>query len=310
MAEFVRYRNLMSDNIRWEGFEFRDDDIVISTSPKCGTTWTQMLCALLVFQDADFDRPLGEVSPWLDQQTASRDDVLAQLASQQHRRFIKTHTPLDGLPYDERVTYLCVGRDPRDVAISMDNHWANMDFDQVFKVRDDAVGNDDLPEVMSSASLSARSDDPVERFRAWVDNDTAPTLVGSSLWAVLHHIDTFWTVRDRANVALFHYSDYEADLEGEMARLAEVLHIDIAPARVRELAPAARLGAMRSRAAVVVPNSDIGIFRDVEEFFHRGESGQWRELLDADDLAHYESRVRRLASPDLAQWVHHGYRGA
>jgi hypothetical protein len=104
--------------------------------------------------------------------------------------------------------------------------------------------------------------------------------------------------------------DYEADLEGEMARLAEVLHIDIAPARVRELAPAARLGAMRSRAAVVVPNSDIGIFRDVEEFFHRGESGQWRELLDVDDLAHYESRVRQLAPPDLAQWVHHGYRGA
>ena len=28
MAEFVRYRNLMSDNIRWEGFDFRDDDLV------------------------------------------------------------------------------------------------------------------------------------------------------------------------------------------------------------------------------------------------------------------------------------------
>ena len=310
MAEFVRYRNLMSDNIRWEGFDFRDDDIVISTSPKCGTTWTQMLCALLLFRTADFDRPLTAISPWLDQQTANRDDVLAELASQQHRRFIKTHTPLDGLPYDERVTYLCVGRDPRDVAVSMDNHWANMDFEQVFKVRADAVGNDDLQDVMSSASLAQRSDDPVERFRAWVDNDTAPTLVGSSLWAVLNHVDTFWTMRDRANVTLFHYSDLESDLEGEMARLADVLHIDIAPECIHELAPAARWGAMRSRAAVVAPNSDIGIFRDLEKFFHSGESGQWRALLGDDDLVHYEARVRQLASPELAHWIHHGYRGA
>jgi aryl sulfotransferase len=308
--EFVRYRNLMSDNIRWQGFEFRDDDIVISTSPKCGTTWTQMLCALLVFQDANFDRPLGQVSPWLDQQTASRDDVLAELASQQHRRFIKTHTPLDGLPYDERVTYLCVGRDPRDVAISIDNHWSNMDFDQVFKVRDDAVGNDDLQEVMSSASLAPRSDDPVERFRAWVDNDTSPTLAGSSLWAVLHHIDTFWTVRDRANVALFHYSDYEADLEGEMARLAEVLHIDISRERINALAPAASFARMKARAADVAPNADVGIFRDIGAFFSKGETGQWRALLGSDDLAHYDARVRELVSPDLAHWIHHGYRGA
>jgi aryl sulfotransferase len=310
VAELVRYRNLMSDNIRWEGFEFRDDDIVISTSPKCGTTWTQMLCALLVFQTADLARPLTAISPWLDQQTANHDDVLAELASQRHRRFIKTHTPLDGLPYDERVTYLCVGRDPRDVAVSMDNHWANMDFDQVFKVRADAVGSDDLQDVMSSASLAQRSDDPVERFRVWVDNDRSPPLVGSSLWAVLNHVDTFWVVRDRPNVTLFHYFDLEADLEGEMARLADVLHIDIAPERIRELAPAARWDAMRSRAAVVAPNSDIGIFRDLENFFHRGESGQWRALLDADDLAHYEARVRQLASPELARWVHHGHRAA
>jgi hypothetical protein len=33
-------------------------------------------------------------------------------------------------------------------------------------------------------------------------------------------------------------------------------------------------------------------------------------LLDADDVAHYEARVRQLASPELAHWIHHGYRGA
>ena len=83
-----------------------------------------MICALLVFQTTTFDEPLDLISPWLDMLTRERDDVVADLDAQTHRRFIKTHTPFDGLPYDQRVTYIGVGRDPRDVALSWDNHVA------------------------------------------------------------------------------------------------------------------------------------------------------------------------------------------
>ena len=117
-----RDQNLVSDSARWDGFEFRPDDIVISTPPKCGTTWTQMICALLVFQTTTFDRTLDLISPWLDMQTRDLVSVRADLDAQTHRRFIKTHTPYDGLPHDPRVTYICVGRDPRDVFRSWDNH--------------------------------------------------------------------------------------------------------------------------------------------------------------------------------------------
>ncbi|MGH3792933.1 MAG: hypothetical protein ACRDRU_08120 [Pseudonocardiaceae bacterium] len=59
----IRYRSFAADSIRWEGFPFRDGDIVISTPSKCGTTWTQMMCALLVFQTPDLPQPLIELSP-------------------------------------------------------------------------------------------------------------------------------------------------------------------------------------------------------------------------------------------------------
>src|SRR5205823_3162597 len=108
----VRYRGIVADSARWEGFQFRDDDIVISTPPKCGTTWMQTMCALVIFQTPDFDSSIDELSPWLDMLTRDRDETVAQLERQTHRRFIKSHTPLDGLPFDERVTYICVGRDP------------------------------------------------------------------------------------------------------------------------------------------------------------------------------------------------------
>jgi hypothetical protein len=128
VADRKRYRSFVHDSARWEGFRFRDGDIVISTPPKCGTTWTQMMCALLIFRTTDLPASLAELSPWLDMQTRPLAEVLADLDGQTHRRFIKTHTPLDGLPFDERATYLHVARDPRDVALSSENHMAKMDL--------------------------------------------------------------------------------------------------------------------------------------------------------------------------------------
>src|SRR5438477_2832130 len=103
MGETVRrYRSVLVDSLRWDGFEFRDDDIVISTPSKCGTTWMQMQCALLVFQATTMPAPLTRLSPWIDVQTETVDSVFAALAAQTHRRFIKTHTPYDGIPHDPR----------------------------------------------------------------------------------------------------------------------------------------------------------------------------------------------------------------
>src|SRR5215210_6056554 len=143
----TRYRSIIADNGRWDGFAFRPGDVVISTPPKCGTTWTQMLCALLIFDGAAFPAPLGEVSPWLDMCTRPLAEVTAAYAAQAHRRVIKTHTPLDGLPLHPDVTYLVVGRDPRDVAISLEHHAANMDFAHFLQLRAAAVGNADLAEL-------------------------------------------------------------------------------------------------------------------------------------------------------------------
>ena len=128
MTAVRRYQVSMYDSNRWDGFELRPGDIIISTPPKCGTTWTQMICALLILQEPELPLPLDTLSPWIDMVTRARTDVFADLEAQTHRRFIKTHTPLDGIPNDPAVTYICVGRDPRDVGLSMDRHIGNTDI--------------------------------------------------------------------------------------------------------------------------------------------------------------------------------------
>ena len=99
----VRYRSLLADSARWDGFEFRAGDIVISTPAKCGTTWVQMLCALLIFDRPDFPAPLDELSPWVDMCNQSIASVRAKLAAQSHRRFIKTHLPVDALVFSPKA---------------------------------------------------------------------------------------------------------------------------------------------------------------------------------------------------------------
>src|SRR5579859_7980578 len=106
------YRSGLTDSSRWQRFSLRPGDIVISTPSKCGTTWMQMICALLIFQSPDLPAALTTLSPWLDMSLRPLADVTRALDRQQHRRLIKTHTPLDGLPQLPGASYVVVGRDP------------------------------------------------------------------------------------------------------------------------------------------------------------------------------------------------------
>jgi aryl sulfotransferase len=122
----IHYQSPVEDSGRWLGFRFRPGDVVISSRRKTGTTWLQMICALLIFQTPELQDPLWRLSPWLDNVGMPHDFVYAELAGQRHRRFIKTHTPLDGIPLDPRVTYIVTARHPLDTYVSLCHHYEIM----------------------------------------------------------------------------------------------------------------------------------------------------------------------------------------
>jgi hypothetical protein len=296
----VRYRALFHDNSRWEGFELRSTDIIISTPPKCGTTWTQMLCALLIFDGPDFPAPLNELSPWLDQTLQPLEEVRSRLAAQQHRRFIKTHTPLDGLPWRDDVTYVVVGRDPRDAMVSMKHHLENLDMERVLALRERAVGNDDLDALPERPTFSGN---PREDFLSFISRTDRSGPV--NLTAILHDLELAWQQRHRPNVVMCHYADYLTDLPGEVRRLGRALGIEPSPARSAELAAEASLERMQSRTSSVVPNAHQ-IWKDDDAFLRAAGTGEWRTYVTEADLTDYHRAVARLVPPELARWVHEG----
>jgi hypothetical protein len=297
-----RYRTIIADSARWDGFEFRDDDVVISIPAKCGTTWMQMICALLVFQSPVLPAPLTELSPWMDIMTDDLANVRRNLGAQTHRRFIKSHTPLDGLPFDERVTYISAGRDPRDVAISWDNHFENMNLDVVTNARIAVAGSDDLAELLAGPPRGA---DQAARFWQWIDGAGAQP---EGLGQMVHHLTTFWDRLAEPNVVLFHYADLSSDLESQMRRVAEVLEIHVDPHLWPELVAAATFEQMSGRAEQLAPQVSIeGFWNETGRFFNSGSSGQWKHIFAEGDQARYEARLSQLASPELSGWLHRGW---
>jgi hypothetical protein len=298
-----QYRSVIADSARWEGFLFRDGDIVLSSPVKCGTTWVQMICAVLIFQRATLGTTLDIISPWLEMLTRPLGGVLRDLERQTHRRFIKSHTPLDGLPYDPRVTYVCIARDPRDVALSFCNHIENMDIGAFLAARQSAAGDDDLADLLTEVAPTGLESER-QRFWWWIDAEASANGTAQGLSGMIHHLATFWEARAWRNVLLLHYQELQEDLEGQMRRLSNRLSLDIPERLWPPLVHAASFDEMRRRADELAPNVTELLWFDNARFFNRGTSGQWRDLLSKDDLRRYKERVMGLASPELERWIH------
>ena len=109
------------DSTIWNDFNFRNDDIVISTYAKSGTTWVQQIIAQLLFNGEE-GMEVAEMSPWLDLRVPPKEVKLPIVEAQTHRRFLKTHLPVDALVFSGKAKYIYIGRDGRDVLWSMYNH--------------------------------------------------------------------------------------------------------------------------------------------------------------------------------------------
>jgi aryl sulfotransferase len=194
------------DSTMWNGFRFRDGDIVIGTYAKSGTTWTQQIVGQLVFNGAEHVN-VPELSPWVDLRVPPREVKLPAIEAQTHRRFLKTHLPVDALVFSPRAKYIYIGRDARDVVWSMYNHHANANA-AWYQALNDSPGRVGPPIEPPPASIQ-------QYFHDWLDRD------GHPFWPFWENVRSWWEVRDLPNVLLLHFSELKADLSGQIRRIAD-----------------------------------------------------------------------------------------
>lgn len=285
-------QNHHMDSTRWDGFPFRDDDIVIGTYAKAGTTWLQQIVSQLLFDGAE-GVAVNEMSPWLDMRATPLAETLALLEAQTHRRFIKTHLPVDALVYAPQAKYIYIARDGRDVCWSLHNHHSNANADY-FAAVNDTPGRVGPP-------LPPADPDVLAYFRHWLAHDGAP------YWSFWENTRTWWGIRDLTNMLLLHFEDLKGDLPGEMRRIAAFLGIAPSPEIWAKIEEHVTFAYMRANAAAVVPGGGALWRGGTDTFVNKGTNGRWRTLLTPEDVAAYEAMAVERLGPDCAHWLAHGW---
>jgi aryl sulfotransferase len=290
------------DSSRWSSVSSRDGDIIVATSPKCGTTWTLRIISVLIHGER-LPGPLTAVGPWIDQRfTPTPLEVrAARVAAQPHRRSLKSHLPCDALPYDPKVKYICVGRDGRDVALSVHNHYSGF--------TDATIGRLNSPPGAFKERFEHAPADVHVLLKDWLTRGNANFPWETQGYPGLSHfrqVQTFWDYRDLSNVYLTHYKDSKSDLAAEVQRIAVFIQVAPTPALIRLVETTGSFEAMKREAAEVSPELGQILEGDAERFFHKGVSEGWKEIISSEELELDDAAVRRTLSPDCARWLETG----
>ncbi len=279
------------DSSIWNDFRFRDDDIVIATYGKSGTTWMQQMVAQML-SGGDPTLQVSEMSPWLDLRVPPKEVKLPAVEAQTHRRFIKTHLPVDALVFSPKAKYLYIGRDGRDVVWSLYNHHSNANQKWY-----DALN---LTPGLVGPPIAQPPADVRQYWRNWLDRDGYP------FWSLWESARSWWQIRDLPNVKFIHFNQLKKDLPREMRRISAFLDIKVEESRWPAIVEYCSFDWMKRNAAKSAPVG--GTFWDggAEVFINKGVNGRWTEVLTPAESAEYEARALAELGPACARWLSTG----
>jgi len=280
------------DSTRWNDIEFRDDDVVIATWAKSGTTWLQQIVGQLIFEGAE-DVPILDLAPWVDLRGVPKDEVLDMLEGQTNRRSMKTHLPVDALVFSPQAKYIYIGRDGRDTLWSLYNHHSR-GSQMWYQMLNETPG-------LIGPPLEPPPSDIRQYFHEWLDQDGYP------FWPFWSNIQSWWDIRHLPNVLLLHFNNLKADMPGEIRRIAAFLNIDIDNKEAWEaIIEHCSFQYMRENASRLTPLFDQLFEGGGKSFIHKGSNGRWRDVLTPADIQKYEGLAREKLTPECMHWLASG----
>lgn len=276
------------DSTIWNDLHFRDDDIVIATYAKAGTTWMQQMIAQMLF-GPDPDLEVAELSPWMDLRVPPKQEKLPIVEAQNHRRVLKTHLPLDALVFSPKAKYLYIGRDGRDILWSLYNHHYNATqaWYEAINYTPGRVG----------PPIESPPEDIHRYWREWFEGDGYP------FWSFWESVRSWWEARNLPNIMLVHYDDLKRDMPKEMRRIAAFLDIPIDERQWREILEYCSFEWMKRNGDKNVPVADTFWEGGARTFINKGTNGRWKDTLTAKENAGYERRAIEELGPECAQWM-------
>jgi len=281
--------DVFTDTRYWDKFQFRDDDVIISSYHKAGTTWMQQIVAQLIFGGAEGIN-VSELSPWLDMRIMPIDKTISKLEKQEHPRIIKTHSPAHAIPIAKKAKYILITRDGRDIVMSMFNHFLNA-TDEFYELM-----NEGIPKNWTHLARPAGG--PQQYFSEWLNSDGKPV---GSFW---DYMKSWKDIQDLPNVLLVHYNNLKKDLRGEIERIAEFLSVNIMELNMEKIVFHCSFDHMKERPELFAPVGER--FWRPGTFFHKGTNNRWEGVIKKSDSKRYEQILEEIMGPEFAHWIKTG----
>jgi len=279
------------DSTFWNDFKFRDDDIIISTYAKSGTTWMQQIVSQMLF-NGETDLDTQGMSPWIDFRVPPKEIKLAAVEAQNHRRFVKTHLPVEALVYSPKAKYIYIGRDGRDVLWSLYNHHLN--------------GNEAMYDALNKTPglvgppLEPPTDDIREYWHTWLAKDGFP------YWSFWENVRSWWAIRELPNIIFVHFETLKRHMPEEMRRIAAFLDIHIDESKWDTIVEHCTFDWMKNNGEKIVPLGGAVWKGGVKTFINKGTNGRWKEVLTPSESAEYEAKALAELGPECAHWLSTG----
>lgn len=286
----------MNNDKIWSSLQFRDNDIIIASTIKSGTTWLQQIVSQLVFK-GKFNGKMNNISIWLDTlRNLNEEEIIELIEKQEHRRFLKTHSPASIVlnNQNKNTKYIFITRDFRDVVWSFYNHFINSKY----VVRD-------INEFTDTIRRMKKSSNPYEFWNITMENIDFFKKCKSYkiIWSYFHTIKTWLEHKNNDNILILHFNDLKKDLKGNINKIAKFLGYNYDEEIMNEVYKKSSFEWMKCNSKKCAP---LLFKNNSSNFINKGTNKRWKNSLTQDDILKYKNLIKSFFNENEINWIENG----
>lgn len=247
-----------------------DDDLIVSSYPKTGTTWVEYIMLQILHRGEKFPTMVElnhKLIPFMERTGAAAAEKMDP------PRLIKFHMPFHLIPYNKKARYIYVVRNPKDVAVSYYHFRRSMG--------DDDVSFEDFFEYFMSGEIPFG--DYLQHMASWIRNKKDNVFI--ICYEKLH--------KDRRNeilrIAKFLGEDHFEALKADSELLSKIISTTNFDHMMKNLA---------LTRPPLVPNLDdtnaAGDEKKTVKFFRKGQPGDWKNHLSSEQCSRLDNKMREV----------------
>lgn len=256
-------------------FQAREDDILIATFPKAGTTWTQEIVDLIMLNgdvEKSMRAPCFVKVPFIDLNPKPMLSGVDAANAMKSPRLLKTHLPIQLVPpsfWEKNVKVIYVARNAKDCMVSY-FHFQRM--------------NKGLP-------------DP----GTW--NEYFSTFLAENVaWGSwFDHVIGWWKVKDKHQILYVFYEDMIEDPRREIRKISTFLGTELTEEVVDAIQHHTSFDAMKDNPMTncsVLPSSIFD--QSISPFIRKGKVGDWKNhFLVAQNIVFDEEYKKKMEGSGL-----------